>query len=99
MIAFLSLGSDHQLPRAILYPAHGVRGVLDQVQDHLLKLDAISTGDGREIVREFGPQQNLASLEVAPQERNHFPRSLAEVDRLARSVPLGEERPQSGDHV
>jgi hypothetical protein len=47
-IAFLSFRFDHQLPRPILDAAHGVYGVQEQVQDHLLELDAISH-DRREI--------------------------------------------------
>ena len=51
-IAVLSLGSDQQLPRAIVHADHRVQGVVKQVQDDLLELDTIA-GDGREIVVEF----------------------------------------------
>src|SRR5437879_3551601 len=41
-IAFVSFGSDHQLPWTVLDVAHRVRGVQEQVQHHLLKLDTIA---------------------------------------------------------
>ena len=42
MITFVSLGSDSQLPRTIVYAAHRVGGVPKQIQHDLLKLDTIA---------------------------------------------------------
>jgi hypothetical protein len=41
LIVRASFCSDLHLPRTIVHGAHGVRGVLEQIQDHLLKLDAV----------------------------------------------------------
>src|ERR1700687_4633961 len=41
LIVCASFRSDLHLPRTIVHGAHGVRGVLEQIQDHLLKLDAV----------------------------------------------------------
>src|SRR5882672_12026414 len=40
-IAFVTFSSDEQLPRPIVYASHSVGSITEQVQDHLLKLDAI----------------------------------------------------------
>ena len=56
--------SDQQLPRTIVDGHHCVRRVTKKVQDHLLKLDAI-TGDERQIIGELGLQHDPISLEVA----------------------------------
>ena len=84
-IVFVSFGSDHQLPRTIVDAAHRVRGVAEQVQDDLLKLDAIA-GDGREVVGEFRPQNHPVSLKFAQRQRNHLPRRLVQVHRFGRGV-------------
>src|SRR5579864_1094657 len=56
--------SDLQLPWTIVHGAHGVRGVLEQIQDHLLKLDAV-TCHHREVVCEFRPENHPVSLKFA----------------------------------
>ena len=48
-IAVLSLGSDQQMPGAIVHVGHCVGGVAEQVQKYLLELDPIA-GDGRKIL-------------------------------------------------
>jgi hypothetical protein len=49
-VVFVALGFDHQVPWPILDTAHRVRGVQEQVQNHLLKLDTVAR-DRREVVR------------------------------------------------
>ena len=43
--AVLLFGFDQQLPRAIVYVNHRVRGIAEQVEDDLLELDTISSDD------------------------------------------------------
>src|SRR5580698_8503693 len=61
LIVCASFRSDLQLPGTIVHAAHGVRGVLEQIQDHLLKLDAVPCHD-REAFCEFPPENHPVSL-------------------------------------
>src|SRR5580704_4169306 len=61
LIVCASFRSDLQLPWTIVHGAHGVRGVLEQIQDHLLKLDPVP-GHRREVVCEFRPENHPVSL-------------------------------------
>jgi hypothetical protein len=91
MIARVPVRSDSQLPWTVVHCAHRVRGVFEQVQNYLLKLDAIPCHD-REIFGEFGPQNNPVSLEFAQRQRDHLARGVIQVHRLARGFLPGEER-------
>jgi hypothetical protein len=51
-IVLVPLRSDHQSSRAIFDTVHPVCGIPEQVQDDLLKLNAIAV-DGREVVGKF----------------------------------------------
>src|SRR6202049_4446118 len=62
LIVCASFRSDMQLSWTIVHGAHGVRGVLEQIQDHLLKLDPVP-GHRREIVCEFRPENHPVSLQ------------------------------------
>src|SRR5580698_7438177 len=64
VIVCVSFRSDLQLPRTIVHGAHGVRGVLEQIQDHLLKLDAVPCHHW-EILCEFRPENHPVSLKFA----------------------------------
>src|SRR5579864_7477760 len=64
LIVCASFRSDLQLPGAIVHGAHGVRGVLEQIQDHLLQLDAVPC-QHREVVCEFRPENYPVSLQFA----------------------------------
>src|SRR6267154_612566 len=64
LIVCASFRSDLQLPWTIVHGAHGVRGVLEQIQDHLLKLDAVPIHNG-EVVCEFPPENHPVSLKFA----------------------------------
>src|SRR5882724_3073852 len=61
LIVCASFRSDLQLPWTIVHGAHGVRGVLEQIQDHLLKLEPVP-GHHREIFCEFRPENHPVSL-------------------------------------
>jgi hypothetical protein len=58
---FISVGSDHQLPRTILDSAHRVRSIPDEVQDDLLELHPIA-GHKREVAGKFGAHNHTVSL-------------------------------------
>src|SRR5450432_518381 len=64
LIVCASIRSDLQLPWTIVHGAHSVRGVLEQIQDHLLKLDAVPCHH-REVVCEFQPENHPVSLKFA----------------------------------
>src|SRR5580698_293462 len=64
LIVFASFRSNLQLPGPIVHGAHGVRGVLEQIQDHLLKLDAVPCHLW-EVVCEFRPENHPVSLKFA----------------------------------
>src|SRR6266481_4419966 len=64
LIVCASFRSDLQLPWTIVHGAHGVRGVLEQIQDHLLKLYAVP-GHHREVVCEFRAENHPVSLKFA----------------------------------
>ena len=60
-----------QLPRAFRYPAHRFNAVHDQVQKHLLQLNAIA--HDRPVVRsQFGVQHDIVPQQFAAGERQHF---------------------------
>ena len=67
-IPFVSFGPDHQLSRTILDAPHRVRGVQEQVEDDLLKLDAIAR-DRREVSAssaEESPDSSAIRLTTGP---------------------------------
>src|SRR5580698_7420119 len=64
LIVCAAFCSDPQLPWTIIDCAHGVRGVLEEIQDHLLKLDPVPCHH-REVVCEFRPENHPVSLKFA----------------------------------
>ena len=63
LIAFIPLGPDEQLSRAIINCAHCVRSVSKQVQDDLLKLNAVAECR-RKVIRKFLPEHDAVSLDL-----------------------------------
>src|SRR5882672_5325738 len=51
-IAFVTFGSDEELPRTIIHVGHRVRSIAEQVQNDLLKLDTIGSHE-RKILGEL----------------------------------------------
>ncbi len=90
LITFVSFGSDDQLSRTIVYAAHRVGGIQEQIQHDLLKLDTIGR-DRREVVGKFDPRNHLASLKFTPRQRNHLSNGLIQVYRFGRGVPLATD--------
>src|ERR1700677_4215473 len=64
VILAFPLGPDDQPARPILDTAHRVRGVQAEVQDHLLKLDAIARHRRQSLIQ-VGMQNDLSPLEFA----------------------------------
>src|SRR6267154_1876274 len=64
LIVCAAFCSDPQLPGTIVHDAHGVRGVSEQIQDHLLKLDAVPNHH-RQVVCEFRAENHAVSLKFA----------------------------------
>jgi hypothetical protein len=64
MVVCVSFRFDYQLPSAIVDIAHRSRCVQEQVENDLLKLDAIS-GDRRKVVGELLLQNHLVSPEFS----------------------------------
>jgi hypothetical protein len=60
-IAPIPFSSDEQFARAIVDCAHCVRSIPQEIQNDLLKLDAI-TRNGREVVRKLMPQNHTVAL-------------------------------------
>jgi hypothetical protein len=63
-VAVVMVGSDQQLTRAVVYVGHRIRRVPQQVQHHLLDLNAVAR-DRWEIVGEFRLDDNAVPLKVA----------------------------------
>ena len=86
-IAGIARRCDQQVTGPVDYVRHRFRGISQQVENHLLKLNSI-THDGRQIFLEIQAQHRAVSLQVAQRQRNHFARRLIQVQRL-----LGEFLP------
>src|SRR4029077_1971487 len=80
-IARIRFGPDEQLPWPIVHAAHRVGRVAEQVQHHLLELDPIAH-DRWEVFREFSPDHDAVSLQLAEKEGKHFAGRLVQIDGL-----------------
>ena len=91
-IAPLSLGSDQQLPWAVINAYHRVGSIAQQVQDDLLELDPIAN-DSRQVLSKFRLKNDSASVQVTRRQRNDLARGLIQIERLECEFFLAEERP------
>ena len=64
-----------QLSWTIVDCPHRVRSIPQEIQDGLLKLDAIAC-HGREVTPKLMPQNHAISLQPTPRQRNHLSSSL-----------------------
>jgi hypothetical protein len=62
-ICFISLRSDDDLSRTIVYGSHRIRGIGQQVEDDLLKLHPIAD-DPWKVVGKLRPHIHAISLEL-----------------------------------
>jgi hypothetical protein len=85
LFVLIPFGLDQQFSRPVFDIDHCVRGVPEQVQDYLLKLDTVRQ-NSRELVVKFRPQNDTVSLKLTQCEGNHLPRSLGQVDRFNDEV-------------
>src|SRR6185437_2066608 len=92
----IRFGPDQQLSRPVLDIDHCVRGVPEQIQDHLLKLDTVRQNRWECAVK-LRPQNDTVSLKLTPGQRNHLPRSLSQVDRFNDEVFSSKKVAQTCD--
>src|SRR5271170_6234694 len=97
-IAFVSVGSDEQVPRTIVDGAHRVGCIPDEIQDDLLQLDAIA-GDKKLVVGKFPLDDYAVSLKFPHRQSKHLSYSLVQVHRFGRWILLAIERAQSSNHL
>ncbi len=90
--------SNHDSARGGLLLSQRLHGVVQEIQDHLLKLHAIA-GHGDRIVGELRAQKHTIALELSTRQCNDFACRLVKIDQLAGHILLAEERTQSCDHV
>ena len=79
MVAVILLGPDQQSPWSVIDAAHRVRGILEEIQDHLLKLDPI-TRDRRECTGKLRLPVSLDFCEDRP-TTGQVPRAWLRSDR------------------
>src|SRR5882672_11764386 len=90
-VAALFFGFDQQLSRPFMYAGHRIRGVTEQIEDHLLELNTI-TCYGRQIVCQFRLNDDGVSLKVVRRERHDLSRGLIQVQPLRQELAFGEQR-------
>jgi len=83
-IAVVVFGPDQELPRTILDGAHRFRGVQEQVQHHLLQLDAV-TGNRGQMAGQIRRYRNPASVDFVSREQEDLANDLINIQQL----PLG----------
>ena len=91
-------GADQQISRSLADAAHCLDGVDDEVQDHLLQLDAIAVNE-RQTVRELRPHRNAVLHRFAAGELNHFADRRVEVHAVLLGRRLPHEGTDAGDNV
>ena len=72
------LRSHPQHACAAVHGCHRVEGIHDQIQDHLLQLDAIRR-HRRELLQ-LGPDRNPAIVQFAANQRQHLAHDIVDVD-------------------
>ena len=86
----VSPGADPQFPRPLVDAAHGFDRIEDQVEDHLLQLDAIAF-DERQVRRELGLQRDAMLQHFAAGQGDDVEDGLIDVEpSLARGRLLDE---------
>ena len=89
---------DRQYFRAVGDLRHGVHGVRDQVQQHLLELHLVAQ-NRLQMGGQVGVQRHAVPLQVAAGERQHFLDGVVEVELRQLRPGFHGERPQAVDHV
>jgi hypothetical protein len=78
-ISCLDAGDDHELSRTIFDSAHGIARVQQQIEDHLLKLDAVAF-HWRQTIGQLEAHSYTLDLELAHGKRDDLSRRLVQVD-------------------
>jgi hypothetical protein len=90
MIVSIPQRPDKQVPWAVIDAGHGIRSILQKIQDDLLELYTVSL-DGREVLGELRAQSDAISLEIAQGQRNYLLRRLVQVQPLQGEFFLAEQ--------
>ena len=98
VVAVILLSPDQQSPWSIINTTHRVRGILEEIQDHLLKLDPI-THDRREYTGKLRFQYHSIPMKVTQRQGKYLARGLVQIQRFSRRPPLAEECAQSLDDI
>ena len=96
-VGLMSLRADRERPLAVVDPGHGFHAVDDKIDDHLLKLDAI-TAHRRQSRREIKPHGDLMPQRVVSHERERLLDHLVDVERNHLRIGLFRELPNPADH-
>src|SRR5713226_4349979 len=92
----MDFGPDAQEPRPILR-RHRVDGVCDQVQQHLLELDTISS-DLRYVCIRRCLDQYAVPLQIGAQQCEGLSDHFVDVERSSASGVITEDSPNAFDH-
>ena len=91
-------GAHHQATHGGRNLAHRVAGVEQQVDEHLLQLDAVGR-DARRRSRQLGTQGDALALELAVQQGQRFGHDLVQVDALERPLGRADHDTQAADDL
>src|SRR6266550_7778035 len=72
-------GGDHQISRTIFDRAHGIARIQQQVEEHLLELDAVAF-HRRQVIGQLEPDSYALTLELAHRKRDDLSRRLVQID-------------------
>lgn len=98
MLVFVAHRGDRKLPGSNVRTTHRFDRVPDQVEDDLLKLDAISYKE-RHVVGKRALHAHPSFPELAARHRQCLPNSFVQVHGLGGVPAICEERTQPFDHL
>src|SRR5882724_11231412 len=82
-ISSVGARGDHQLSRMIRDGAHGIACIEQQVEDHLLQLDAVAS-HWSQIVGKLESHGDVLLMELAHGKRDDLARRFVQIDRSSR---------------
>ena len=95
--AVSALGPYQQSGGPLVKLGHRIQGVADEVEHHLLQLNAIAAHSGK-IVGELQSKLDIVTSQVTRRESDDFSRGVVQVERLEHELLLAEQRAQASDH-
>ena len=94
----IAVAANDDLPELIWLDRHRFHGVVQQVQDHLLQLDAIPGGKYRVIVEVEG-HHDVAAYGVCPDQVHHLADRGGEIDRGHLHLAFAHHLLETLDHI